>query len=61
MPRLIRATLFCSAAILSFIAFAYSQTPTPAPPAGLDIPTIDRAIGKSGQVIGDVYKISFPR
>lgn len=33
----------------------------PKSPAGLDIAAIDRALGKSGQTIGDVYKFSFPR
>ncbi len=42
-----------------------AQTPqTPAPPtapAGLDVVAIDRAIGRSGAILGDVYKVSFPR
>jgi Domain of Unknown Function (DUF1259) len=37
-----------------------SQTP-PAHPAGLDVRAIDGAIGKSGQTMGDVYRVSFPR
>lgn len=31
------------------------------PAGGLDIVAIDRAIGKTGQILGEVYKISFPR
>jgi len=31
------------------------------PPSGLDTAAIDRAMGKSGSVMGDVYKISLPR
>jgi uncharacterized protein DUF1259 len=61
--KLISTTAVCAAALLS-AAIAGAQTPKPAPgkaPAGLDTAAIDRAIGKSGQVIGDVYKVSFPR
>jgi hypothetical protein len=52
-----------SAALIVFlIAFTTgAQTPAPKPPAGLDIIAIDRAIGRSGTILGDVYKISFPR
>jgi hypothetical protein len=36
--------------------------PQPRPPAGLDTAAIDRAIGRSGQVMaGDVYRVAFPR
>ncbi len=46
---------------LSLTVLAGAQAPPPASPAGLDVAAIDRAIGKTGQVLGDVYKISFPR
>ena len=42
-------------------AQAPTQPQPPNAPAGLDVAAIDRAIGKPGQVIGDVYKISLPR
>ncbi len=32
-----------------------------AQPAGLDTATIDRAIGKTGQSSGEIYKVTFPR
>jgi hypothetical protein len=39
-----------------------AQTPAPQKaPAGLDVVAIDRAIGRSGTILGDVYKVSFPR
>src|SRR2546421_12349187 len=39
-----------------------AQTPAPPKAAGLDTAAIDRAIGKSGQVMpGDVYRVAFPR
>jgi hypothetical protein len=40
---------------------AQPPTPQPKPPAGLDVVAIDRAIGRTGTILGDVYKISFPR
>jgi len=54
------------AVIGSFLfAAVMTRAQTPAPqtssPAGLDVAAIDRAIGKSGQAMGDVYRISFPR
>src|SRR3989442_15462157 len=55
---------FSTTVLISFlIALApAAQTPTPPPaPAGLDVIAIDRAIGRSGTILGDVYKISFPR
>jgi hypothetical protein len=50
--------------VFSVAGLSHAQAPAPAPaktPAGLDTAAIDRAIGKSGQTTGDVYKISFPR
>jgi len=54
------------AVLFSFVALTANvhgvQTGAPqTAPAGLDVTAIDRAIGKPGQVMGDVYKISFPR
>jgi len=54
--------LSSSALIVFLITFATgAQTPVPKAPAGLDVVAIDRAIGRSGTILGDVYKISFPR
>src|SRR5205809_5580205 len=54
--------LSSSALIVFLITFATgAQTPAPKAPAGLDVVAIDRAIGRSGTILGDVYKISFPR
>jgi hypothetical protein len=50
--------------LILIAAVARAQTPArqpPSAPAGLDVAAIDRAIGKSGQTIGEVYKLSFPR
>jgi hypothetical protein len=48
--------------VVATIAAAAQQTAAPKTPAGLDVAAIDRAIGKSGQVMpGDVYRIPFPR
>ena len=48
-----------------FLAAAAGGTQAPAPqqkpPAGLDIVAIERAIGRSGTIQGDVYRIGFPR
>jgi Domain of Unknown Function (DUF1259) len=61
MIRLIGTALVLSLSL----AFAIgAQAPSPQPskaPAGLDVAAIDRAMGKSGTIIGDVYKISLPR
>jgi hypothetical protein len=61
MIRLIGTALVGSLSL----AFAFGvQTPSPQPPkapAGLDVAAIDRAMGKSGTIIGDVYKIALPR
>jgi hypothetical protein len=52
-------TLFIGS--LAAVALA-AQTPAPQKaPTGLDVVAIDRAIGRSGTIFGDVYKISFPR
>ena len=61
--RMIRAS---SLMVFLFLTAAVHGQAQPSPqqtksPAGLDVAAIDRAIGKSGQVMGDVYKISFPR
>src|SRR2546425_3171071 len=54
--------LSSTALIVFLITFATgAQTPAPKAPAGLDVVAIDRAIGRSGTILGDVYKISFPR
>lgn len=43
-------------------AIVGAQAPSPSKaPSGLDVAAIDRAIGKAGQVMGDVYRIGFPR
>ena len=50
--------------VLAVALFAAIGAQTPAPPkapAGLDVAAIDRVLGRSGTVIGDVYKVSFPR
>src|SRR5438477_6635687 len=50
--------------IVATTAVLTAQTPSSPPrsPAGLDTAAIDRAIGRSGQVMaGDVYRIGFPR
>jgi len=52
------------ACVLLTAAFPCAQAPAPqesGSPAGLDVAAIDRAIGKSGQAMGEVYRISFPR
>ena len=51
-------TLFSALAVMGA---AQSSTTPPKPPAGLDVPAIDKAVGRSGQVTGDVYRINFPR
>jgi hypothetical protein len=51
-------------ALYAFLASAAlgAQAPTPRQPAGLDTAAIDRALGRSGQVLaGDVYRVAFPR
>jgi len=48
-------------AALSLAAQTPTTTPTPKPPAGLDIVSIDKAIGRAGQINGDVYRVTFPR
>src|SRR5437870_13532192 len=61
MPRMdVLIILLCLATPLVGAQAPASSQPS-RPPAGLDVAAIDRAIGKSGQVMGDVYKISFPR
>lgn len=59
----ISLSLVAGAALAGAVAaHARQATTAPKPPAGLDTAAIDRAIGKSGQVMaGDVYRISFPR
>src|SRR5437867_12500232 len=51
--------------LIAFLTTLATPPQTPAPPAkapaGLDVVAIDRAIGRSGTILGDVYKISFPR
>jgi hypothetical protein len=51
--------------LLAFVlGGAQSTPPAQAPqkaPAGLDVTGIDKAIGRSGQIAGDVYRITFPR
>ncbi len=49
-------------ALLSWAPIAFTQTSrTSQAPAGLDTAAIARAIGRAGQMIGTVYKISLPR
>jgi hypothetical protein len=50
-------------AALTLVGAAQSPTQAPAKaPAGLDILSIDKAFGRSGQVMaGDVYRVTFPR
>jgi hypothetical protein len=63
MVRLIGAAFLVSLS-LTLAAGAQAQTPAsapPRPPSGLDVAAIDRAMGKSGAVLGDVYKVSLPR
>lgn len=53
------AIVLLAAAALSAQALQSNQ---PRPAIGLDIASIDRAIGRSGQVLpGDVYRVAFPR
>jgi hypothetical protein len=47
--------------LITGVIAAQAPTPHPKPPAGLDIIAIDRALGRTGTILGDVYKISFPR
>jgi len=47
--------------LLAVVCAAQAPTPPAKAPAGLDVVAIDRAIGRSGTILGDVYKISFPR
>ncbi len=49
------------ALLLASAALIAQTSPTERSPAGLDVAAIDKAIGRSGQVQGDVYRISFPR
>jgi hypothetical protein len=57
--RRVSIILLCAVALL---AIARAQTPPPLKaPSGLDVVAIDRAMGKSGTILGDVYKISLPR
>src|ERR1019366_1991373 len=57
--RRVSIILLCAVALL---AIARAQTPPPPKaPSGLDVVAIDRAMGKSGTILGDVYKISLPR
>jgi hypothetical protein len=54
----------CVLAALAFIGAAQAPTtpvPVPKAPAGLDIVAIDKAIGRAGQINGDVYRVTFPR
>src|SRR5438876_3017251 len=61
MPRMdVLIILLCLATPLVGAQAPASSQPS-RPPAGLDVAAIDRAMGKAGQVMGDVYKISFPR
>jgi hypothetical protein len=62
MRRLIVAAIGSSAMVLLLHVAPHAQAqPAQHPPAGLDTAAIDRAIGRSGQVMGDVYKVTFPR
>jgi Domain of Unknown Function (DUF1259) len=57
--RRVSVILLCAVALLTI---ARAQTPPPPKaPSGLDVVAIDRAMGKSGTILGDVYKISLPR
>ena len=58
MIRLVGSVLVGS---LSLVFATGAQAPAPPPskaPTGLDVVAIDRAMGKSGAILGDVYKIS---
>ncbi len=50
-------------ALMGATCLTAAQAPAPAPklPAGLDVVGIDKAIGRSGQINGDVYRVTFPR
>ena len=57
-------TRLITSAFVAFLLLVAPSAQSPQPsrtPAGLDVAAIDRAMGKSGAVIGDVYKISLPR
>src|SRR3954469_15741408 len=60
---MMRTSLVCVFLALGIgVAAAQQRASAPAAPAGLDVPAIDRAIGRSGQVLaGDVYRVAFPR
>jgi Domain of Unknown Function (DUF1259) len=62
---MLRLSISVLAALLTFAAAAQSQSPAPGPapklPAGLDVVAIDKAIGRTGQINGDVYRVTFPR
>jgi hypothetical protein len=64
MEALMTRTFALTLLLSLLTAASRAQTPAaqqPAHPPGLDVSAIDRAIGKSGQTMGDVYRISFPR
>jgi hypothetical protein len=48
-------------AVVSLVLLFFQTPSTPKAPAGLDTAAIDHAMGKSGTVMGDVYRISLPR
>ena len=55
------SVLLISFFLLTILPRAQTPSQSAARPAGLDVAAIDRAIGKSGQAMGDVYRVSFPR
>src|SRR5512135_2177549 len=49
------------AALVLLLGFAAAPGARAAQPETLDTAAIDAAIGRAGQLIGDVYKVTFPR
>lgn len=58
---MLRLSLGLFAAAMFLAAPQSPATTAPKPPAGLDVVAIDKAIGRSGQITGDVYRVTFPR
>lgn len=59
----VHQALMTAAAVLALAAFALTAQPrqASAQAGALDTAAIERAIGKAGQLTGDVYKVTFPR
>lgn len=58
---MVRLSVTVLAALTLVTPTLHAQTAQATAPAGLDVGAIDRAIGRSGQINGDVYRVNFPR